>query len=135
MFKYLKLPAEHPAAMDRETMRKALFDEGLLLPGSAADVETRDNAVPTIRVGPPIFELLPFAAGLPVATYTEVHDTVAVKKYVAGCRQRVQRCNGVGAPGCWHQAVEERRAQRQTKSSNKGQDRGAREAASQVIGN
>ena len=87
MFKYLKLPPEHPSKMDRDTMWTEMLARKVILKGED-DNRFKDGVVPGVRVKKPILDILPLAAGQPDVVYTEIHDKAALQGYVSNCPGR-----------------------------------------------
>ena len=89
MFKYLKLPLEHPADMSREDMWKALLSEGFLLQAGEDHAQLKDAVLPAIKLDKKLFDVFPELEVLPADTvHNEMHDKHSLMNYISSCPDR-----------------------------------------------
>ena len=87
MFAYVKLPAEHPCQMDRDTMWKALQEHSLLIPG-VNHGKFKDGCLPRMEATGILREIVPIDVLKVVTEHVEIHDLGAVQRYATGCEDR-----------------------------------------------
>ena len=83
MFRYVKLPAQHPTRMTRDEMWQALVDQELLLPAQATG-KFKESVLPRVIPPKPLGSVVFFQSGSE-DTYPEVHDHATLWKYGVGC--------------------------------------------------
>ena len=69
MWKYVKLPSNHPTNLDREMMWKALLERNFLLPVIEKSDKYKDAVIPFIDVGRPLSEVVPLQ--IQMSAYTK----------------------------------------------------------------
>ena len=84
MWKYVKLPSNHPTNLDREMMWKALLERNFLLPVIEKSDKYKDAVIPFIDVGRPLSEVVPLQIDTNECLHQEVHDVEAARKYIQG---------------------------------------------------
>lgn len=87
MFAYVKLPAEHPCHMDRDTMWKALLEHSLLIPG-VDHGKFKDGCLPRMEATGILREIVPVGVLKVETEHVEIHDLGAVQRYATGCEDR-----------------------------------------------
>ena len=84
MWKYVKLPADHPTNLDREMMWNAMLERKLLLPVIEKSEKYKDAVIPCIDVGGPLSQFVPLQIDTGDCLHQEVHDVEAARKYIQG---------------------------------------------------
>ena len=84
MWKYVKLPPDHPSHLDRGAIWDALLHHNLLRKVEQRNDRYKDAAMPVISFDAPFRRLVPTQADSWQITHEEVHDLEAARKYIIG---------------------------------------------------
>ena len=87
MFKYLKLPTEHPSDMTRDAMWEELLSRKLVMAANLDNSKYKDGVMPFIQVPTKLTTIVDTKPGSDV-THSEVHDMSSLLKYATGCPER-----------------------------------------------
>ncbi|CAE6926624.1 ABCB1 [Symbiodinium sp. CCMP2592] len=80
MFKYVKLPADHPVSMDADAMWKKLLSDGLLIQGQA-DGKWKDGALPCVGKYEQLKKVCDLTPVTDETRHIEEHKKQALSKY------------------------------------------------------
>ena len=84
MWKYVKLPPDHPSHLDRDPIWDALLHHNLLRKVEQRNDRYKDAAMPVISFDAAFRRLVPTQANSWQITHEEVHDLEAARKYIIG---------------------------------------------------
>ena len=82
MMRYLTLPTDHPKDMTRDSMFEALLRNELLMPASGLSKKYKDSSFPWLAMKKRLADIVSVRARNVTATYSEVHDLEAARKYI-----------------------------------------------------
>ena len=88
MWKYFKLPANHPTELDKDKIWDALLQHKLMIQLDVKSEKYKDAAMPCVLVNKRLDELIAMSAECKVPIHQEIHDLEAVRKYAFGNADR-----------------------------------------------